>query len=753
LDQPKHKNVQQIKFLSLSLLLWIAILPIGFAQKTPFTTDDAIKVKGLGSQNLSDNGKYLAGIISDGSARFGTDHFRFQDPSYLNVYTGELIIINTEDASELRPYTGKAKITSLAWAPNNNEIAFLEQKGEKLHLMIYNVERKKLREVSINGNPLLSNHELTWATDSKSLFVSMRDAAWMTEAMAQYNEATKGPIVVYDGSKPFLKWDEIGNTNNLRELHRVNVSNGTSKKLLSESTYSGITVSANGQHLIFNESFPLKTAYERNKGTEYQTAYLNLTTLDTAKIIYPRNEKRRDLSWTESKNKYAWVDSGNVYIQTLGLDDAKNLTKGKEYSDEEKKKEVKFSIMAWSPQEGQLILSSDKGYWLADAVGDNLELIYELPEDKEKAPDLDLINWSQDERYLDFAYSSKEKWERGFIRFDLENKRMENLLVDGNLYSNVQYAKDGSKVIVSASDGNLPPNVMATDVNFSSLNALTDLNPWMADKKLTRSELITYRNVDGKELKGVLYYPVDYELGKTYPLVCEVYEQFFDNGYNRNMNLIANHGYFALRPSVELEMGYPGEAWVKGITSAINKLVDEGKVDNDQVGVHGVSYGGYATSLLITQTDRFAAAINISGKVNIISFLGDSPKIGTRNYSAAENGQDRIGGSLWDEPLKYFATSAVLYADRIKTPHLILTGEGDWNVPGINSRELYYAMRRLGKEVVWVNYLNGGHGAGSASDEGDFHDHWNRIFDFYDKQFKKAKEKDKNKTESSDNTN
>jgi len=733
--------MQQIKFLSLCLLLWIAILPNSFAQKTAFTTDDAIKVKGLGSQNLSDDGKYLAGILSDGSARFGTDHFRFQDPSYPNVYAGELVIINTEDASELRPYSQKAKVTSIAWAPNNKEIAFLEEKGEKLHLMVYDVDRKKLREVIIKGNPLLANDELTWTTDSKSLFVHTREATWMTKAMALYKEATKGPIVVYDGSKPFLKWDEIRNTNSLTELHLVNVSNGASKKLLSESNYNGINVSGDGQYLIFNENFPLKTAYERNKGTEYQTAYLKLTTQDSAKILYPRDEKRRDFNWSESKSTYAWIDSGNVYIQTLGLDDAKNLTKGKAFTDEEKKKEVKFSVLAWSPTEDQLMLSSEKGYWLVDAKGTNLEMVYEFLKDKEKAPELEFLDWSQDERYLDFAYSSKEKWERGFTRFDLQTKKMENLLLDGNVYSNVQHAKDRSRVILSVSDGDLPPNVMATDMNFNSLKSLTDLNPWLADKKLTRSELITYRNVDGKELKGILYYPVDYEQGKTYPLVCEVYEQFFDNGYNRNMNLIANQGYFALRPSVDLEMGYPGEAWVKGITSAINKLVDEGKVDNDQVGVHGTSYGGYAASLLITQTDRFAAAINISGKVNIISFLGDSPKIGTRNYAAAENGQDRIGGSLWDEPLKYIATSAVLHADRIKTPHLILTGEGDWNVPGTNSRELYYAMRRLGKEVLWVNYLNGGHGAGAASDEGDFHDQWNRIFDFYEKQFKKSKEK------------
>lgn len=733
--------MKKLKFYSLSILLWIFILSTSIAQKTAFTTEDAIKVKSISSQSLSDDGKYLAGMIMDGSARFETDHFRFQDPSYLNVFPGELVIINTEDGSELRPYTGKSQVSSIAWAPNNTEIAFLEQKRDKLHLMVYDVDRKKLREINVSGNPLLANSDLTWTTDSKSLLVHTRESTWMSRAMEFYNEATKGPIVVYDGSKPFLKWDEIRRNNSLTELHQVNTSNGKAVKILPESIYDDIYVTSDGQNVIFNEMFTLKTTYERNKGTEFQTAYLNLTTQDSAKIIYPRNEKRRDFTWTEGKTKYAWVDSGFVYVQTLGEDEVKNLTKGKAYSDEEKKKEVKFSIMSWSPKESQLVLSSDKGYWLVDAVGDNLEIIYEFPEEKEKAPNLDLINWSEDERYLYFTYSSKDKWERGFTRFDLESNQMENLLIDGNLYSNVQPSKDGSTYILNFSDGDMPSNVMSTDAGFSNMKALTDLNPWMSTKSLTHSELISYRDVDGKELKGILYYPVDYEPGKKYPLVCEIYETFYDNGYNRNMNLIANQGYFALRPSVDLEIGYPGEAWVKGITSAINKLVDEGKVDNDKVGVHGVSYGGYATSLLITQTDRFAAAINISGKVNIISFLGDSPKIGTRNYAAAEVGQDRIGGSLWDDPLKYLATTAVLHADRIKTPHLILTGEGDWNVPGTNSRELYYAMRRLGKEVVWVNYLNGGHGAGAASNESDFHDHWKRIFDFYEKQFTKEKEK------------
>ncbi len=741
--------MQKIKFFSLFIILWIFILPTSIAQKTAFTIDDAIKVKSMGSQNLSDDGKHLAGMISDGSSRFGTDHFRFQDPSYLNVSAGEFVIINTENGSEVKPYAGKANLTSMAWAPNNMEIAFLEEKNAKLHLMVYDVERKRLREISITGNPLLANSSLTWTPDSKSLIVNTREDGWMNKAMALYNEATKGPIVVYDGSKPFLKWDEIANTNRLTVLHKVDVANGAAVKLLDESNYGGVNVSADGQYLIFSETFPTKTAYVRNEGTEYQTAYLALNTQDSAKMIYARDKERRNFNWSERKSKYAWVDSGHVYIQTLGMDDVKNLTKGKAYTEEEKKKEVKFSVMTWSPQEGKLLLSSDKGYWLVDTEGNNLEMVYEFAEDKEKAPNLSMINWSEDERYIYFSYSAKDKWERGFTRFALQSKQMENLLLDGNLYSGVQFSKDGSKVILSFSNGDMPSNVMSTDASFNDMKPLTDLNPLMNNKKLTRSELISYRNSDGKELQGILYYPVDYEPGKKYPLVCEIYEGFFSNGYNRNMNLFTNQGYFALRPSVDLEMGYPGEAWVKGITSAINKLVDGGKVDNAKVGVQGGSYGGYATSLLITQTDRFAAAINISGKVNIISFLGDSPKIGTRNYTAAEYGQDRIGGSLWDEPLKYMATTAVLYADRIKTPHMIMTGEGDGNVPGTNSRELYYAMRRLGKDVIWVNYLNGGHGAGAASDEGDYHDHWNRVFDFYAKHF--TEKEDKEETTVGDN--
>jgi dipeptidyl aminopeptidase/acylaminoacyl peptidase len=259
---------------------------------------------------------------------------------------------------------------------------------------------------------------------------------------------------------------------------------------------------------------------------------------------------------------------------------------------------------------------------------------------------------------------------------------------------------------------------------------VTRANPQLAAKTLAGTELISYLDADGKTRYGVLHYPANYVKGTRYPTVFIVYEDFFDDSWDAVANLLAARGYAVVKPSVAFEIGYPGEAWLKGVTAAANAVIQMGVADSARLGVHGTSYGGYATNLLITQTDRFKAAINISGKVDIISFYTDSPRLGVRNIHAAEKSQDRIGATLWQQPQKYVQHSAVMFADRIKTPLLLLTGGEDHNVPALNTREMYYALRRLGKPVVWVNYVNGGHGVPTAT-ETDFVDFHQRILDWY----------------------
>jgi dipeptidyl aminopeptidase/acylaminoacyl peptidase len=84
--------------------------------------------------------------------------------------------------------------------------------------------------------------------------------------------------------------------------------------------------------------------------------------------------------------------------------------------------------------------------------------------------------------------------------------------------------------------------------------------------------------------------------------------------------------------------------------------------------------------------------------------------------------------------------SAIMFADRIQTPLMLITGGQDSNVPADNTREMYYALRRLGKEVVWVNYMNGGHGGGNAT-AGDVLDMQRRMLAWYDAKLKHAPSK------------
>jgi dipeptidyl aminopeptidase/acylaminoacyl peptidase len=593
---------------------------------------------------------------------------------------------------------------------------------------------------------IASNSPLLWIDNGKAIVVALREEGWADSSRVMFEEATVGPITVYDSRKPFLKWDEIRGMSSLQVIARVDLDNREVLELLPEGRYGSLRFSKGTELFSYLRTFPLKTSYNRRGGSEYELLALEVgADTSRARVLRARSDRRLNVSWNEENTKLAWADSGFIFVQSIDEEKPKNLTRDL-VLDEEDSSKVEFSMNRWSPDGSKLLVSSKKGYWLLDEAGAEIELVYEFPEDREKAPNRNINAWSPDSRYLYMTYSAKDKWERGFSRLDISTGQVEDLLKDSNLYSGWRMTKDGETFFFNFSDGDTPSNLYKIDNNFRNRIQLTELNSWVKDKKLTRSELIKYLDTDGNELFGILYYPVDYDPDKQYPLVCEIYETFFNNGFNSNMNIIAGAGFFGFRPSVKLNTGYPGEAWIKGITSGINKLIDRGLVDPKKLGVHGTSYGGYAASLLITQTDRFAAAINISGKTNIISFLGESPRIGTRNYSAAEVGQDRIGATLWEAPMKYINHSAVMFADRVTTPHLILTGEGDWNVPAASSREMYYALRRLGKECVWVNYVNGGHGAGRASNEAEYFDQWRRIIDWYTTFFEKADEDEKNTT-------
>ncbi len=749
-------------FITVASILVFVLLTINLyaAEKTAFSVGDSLRVKSFSASSFTDDGRYIAGSFSIRLDRLGTDHKRYGDPTYLSPRAAEVVILDTETKEIIPLFDSKKWVQRMTWSPDGKTLAYFLLKGNRFFLQTYDRVKKSFKDIDLKTElAVASNSFLIWTNDGSRILLALRAKNWEEKSLAMYKEATVGPITVYDSSEPFLKWDAIRNQSSFIVPAVVDVESGDVIDLMPEDQYRNIRVAGDDSFITYSVTTPKKTLYGRKReGEKSALSRIDLKVGSEPQVLVKWEEKRLGFSWNEENTMFAWADEGDVYFQTVEEKEPKNLTKDKvrpeekkekEEGEENKEKKVRFSLNRFSPDGTKLLAQTDKGYWLIDHQTGELEMVYEFPEKKEGAEETStgrgsVQAWSPDGRYLYISYSAKDKWERGFTRYDLKDRKMEDLVKDSNLYRGLRMTKDGHKFFYSVSNGDLPNEFAMADKDFNKSVLLTDLNPWVKERKLTRSELIKYLDVDGNELYGILYYPVDYEPGKKYPLVCEIYERFFDNGFNTNMNIITNQGWFGLRPSVNLEIGYPGEAWIKGVTSVINKLIEKEMVDPKKLGVHGTSYGGYATSLLITQTTRFAAAVNISGKVNIISFLGDSPRIGARNYTAAEISQDRIGASLWEQPFKYINHSAVMFADRVKTPHLLISGGGDWNVPAVNTREMYYALRRLGKECVWVNYVNDGHGLGSAESEDIYEDKWNRVINWYKNYFDKA-DKDKNK--------
>jgi dipeptidyl aminopeptidase/acylaminoacyl peptidase len=120
------------------------------------------------------------------------------------------------------------------------------------------------------------------------------------------------------------------------------------------------------------------------------------------------------------------------------------------------------------------------------------------------------------------------------------------------------------------------------------------------------------------------------------------------------------------------------------------------------MGVMGWSYGGYMTSMIITKTDRFAAAAVGAGVTNLVSFTGTADIPGFI--------PDYFGGELWERDDVYRAHSAMFNIGKAVTPTLILHGENDARVPTSQGYELYTALKRKGVEVHMVTYPRTPHG-------------------------------------------
>lgn len=713
-----------------------------------FVPEDALGIVSVSVGDLTDDGRYIAATSSVRRDAYGVDYRRDGDPTYVRGALTRVMIIDTKTGQTSPVFPAMKSVRSMSWSKNGAQLAMLVFNGDVYEPVLWTRATGKSVTLKLPAGKYVSeNSDVRWTPDNKRIVVTTHTYDWRKKARDAFAAITGvTPVFVQSSKDPFLAWDDIRRAGNVRSVMTVDVATGQASEAVPETALANFTLADDGSAITYAQDIVAKTNYEGG-GSE--------TTLRTrnsagAERVLIATTKGMQLQWAEDGRHYAYSTGGRVYLASID-DTSKKLLAGApegrrgETPDTSKAARDKaaaerFSVVRYSPTRDAVLVSNRAGMWLADVNTGVRELVVATDDSSETAPRVTFAGWSGDGRQIYLTVASREKWERGIARYDRATKQLKELVKDGRTYSGFRQSRDGHTIVMNVADGNRPPDLYAANADLSDLHRLVETNPQLTARKIGPTDLISFLDADGHVKKAVVYYPADYDRTKTYPTVFEIYEDFFDDRFDVRANVLTGAGYIVVHPSVDFDIGYPGEAWTKGVTAAANKLIEMGIADSARLGVQGQSYGGFAVNLLVTQTSRFKAAINISGKVDMVSFYTDSPRLGVRNVNAAEKTQDRIGASLWAQPQKYIANSAIMFADRINTPLMLITGAQDSNVPEINTREMYYALRRLGKEVTWVSYANGGHGGGTATAE-DFVDMQQRMIEFYDKRLKNTKAK------------
>lgn len=300
---------------------------------------------------------------------------------------------------------------------------------------------------------------------------------------------------------------------------------------------------------------------------------------------------------------------------------------------------------------------------------------------------------------------------------------------------------DNSSVLFTKENYTVFPDLWWATSGFGSQQKITDVNPQQKDYAWGNSKLVTWKSFSGKENQGNLFVPDNYDSKKTYPVIVHFYEKHTQelNAYqlpevstsNINIPSYLSRGYIVFQPDVHYTYGDPGKSVYNDVISGVEYLISTGITEKGKIGIQGHSFGGYETSFLLTKSDVFSCAIVGSGVSNFTSNYPVMRSNGISTMFKYEADQYRMGSSLYDNLDGYVKNSPLFSAKNIKTPVLIFHNDNDRAVPYQEGQSLFFALRRLGKSALLLNYKKEGHTLEDAANKNDWTIKMQQYFDYY----------------------
>ena len=630
------------KFLLTFISLFFAISPSFAQQKRPLSIDDYFALKDVGDVRLSPDGKWVAYVVN------GSDEKK--DATYSNIY---MVPFAGGDPVQA---TFSGKDNSPRWSPDNKYLGFLSTR--KKNAQVFVLSRSGGEAYALTDIPQgVDNFQ--WSPDGKKMLLVLTDPD--PNEKKDDEDKVPAPIVV---TKLNFKFDGEGYLKDLyKHIYVFDVASHELKQITSgpyddadprQSDYGSTPRwSPDGKWIAFTSN--RTSDPEANTNTDIFVVSAEggepkkLTSQEGPDEMPTWSPDGKSIAYVSMlEPKYLWFDQLKIAVVSVDGGEPRVLTKDLDRN-------------TWNPKFGP----DGRIYFTVEDRG--TQRIVSMPAGGG-----------------DVADATPEK-----------------------VVYNYDLGPNGS-IAFSAIRSDLPGDVFAmADGKEKRLTYINDTALKSVD--LGKVEPIHFNSTDGTPIDGFVTKPPGFDPTKKYPAILWMHggpnEQETGEFYFRPLYL-ASQGYVVIGISFRGSSGFGkkfqqsiykdwGNKEIDDLLAGVDYLISQGYVDPERIGIGGHSYGAMLTDFMITKTNRFKAAITDAGESNYLM-----------NYGVDQYWLDWEAevGKPWENPQRYIEMSPYFRLANAKTPTLIVCGEEDWNVPLVNSEQLYQSLRRLGVDSMLVVY-------------------------------------------------
>ncbi|GAB2812380.1 S9 family peptidase [Ferruginibacter profundus] len=687
-------------------------------------------------------------------------------PSRTAYFTGITIKeVNTGKEFAVTGLPANLKAGNLQWSPDEDKAAFTNTTNNTVDIYVINIKTHqagKVNKAAVNlvlgaAFEWIDNNSLLYAAVNKPLSMAPKKPLAPKGPTVQENLGKVAASVTYQDliKNPFdeSQFEFYGTT------QLVKNTNGTETKIGTPAIYSSVNISPDKKYVLI-ERIDKPFSYLVTAGGFNST--MLITDMKGSIVKQLAKLPSSELAPTGNDNVlnaprgFNWLDNSPATVQWIEPLDSGLIKKKMDFHD------AAYTLAApFTGAPKELVKTAQRMYNVTDVTTD-LFFVTEgsRAKHRQKMSKLTadgkmdvLIDRSTDDAYNDpgTPLTEKNKYGRNTIKlvngaqlfmrgigasskgdlpflntFNINTKETKQLWrCEEPYYETLTDVLDFDKLIIITNKQSQTeqPNYYLRNLKDNSSKAITTFaDPQPGLRGITKQK-ITYKRKDGVDLAADLYLPKGYDKAKDGPLpvMMWAYPREFKSaadaaqlrgskytftrvGYG-SIVFWATQGY-AIMDNTEFPIVGEGDkqpndnfvdqlAW--SAEAAINKIAEMGVGDSSRVAVGGHSYGAFMTANLLAHTNLFKAGIARSGAYN---------------RTLTPFGFQNEERTYWQAPEVYNNMSPFMFADKIKTPLLMIHGEAD-NNPGtfpIQSERLYNAIKGHGGTVRFVQLPFEAHG-------------------------------------------